>query len=152
MKKLVGIGGKKTADEFHRELGVIMWNYVGMARNKTGLMKALKEIPKLRAQFWKDLKVTGSDLDLNIEVEKAGRVADFMELGELMARDALHRQESCGGHFREEYQTPEGEAKRNDTRFSYVAAWEHKGPRKAPVLHKEPLKFEYVKPSQRSYK
>ena len=152
VKKLVGIGGKKTADEFHRELGVIMWNYVGMARNKTGLMKALKEIPKLRAQFWKDLKVTGSDLDLNIEVEKAGRVADFMELGELMARDALHRQESCGGHFREEYQTPEGEAKRNDTRFSYVAAWEHKGPRKAPVLHKEPLKFEYVKPSQRSYK
>ena len=152
VKKLMSIQGKKSADEYHRELGKIMWDNVGMGRNAAGLKKALKLIPELRERFWKDVKVTGSDLDLNIELEKAGRVADFMELGELMARDALHRAESCGGHFREESQTDEGEAKRNDTKFSYVAAWEYKGTKKTPAMHKEPLKFEYVKPSQRSYK
>ena len=152
VKKLMSIQGKKSADEYHRELGKIMWDNVGMGRNAAGLKKALKLIPELRERFWKDVKVTGADLDLNIELEKAGRVADFMELGELMARDALHRAESCGGHFREESQTDEGEAKRNDTKFSYVAAWEYKGTKKTPAMHKEPLKFEYVKPSQRSYK
>lgn len=152
IKKLMSVNGKKSVDEFHRELGKIMWDYVGMGRNKKGLKKALQLIPELREQFWKGVRVTGSDLDLNAELEKAGRVADFFELGELMARDALHREESCGGHFREEHQTPEGEAKRNDSRFSYVAAWEYRGPKRGEVLNKEPLKFEYVKPSQRSYK
>lgn len=152
IKKLMSINGKKSVDEFHRELGKIMWDYVGMGRNKKGLKKALQLIPELREQFWKGVRVTGSDLDLNAELEKAGRVADFFELGELMARDALHREESCGGHFREEHQTPDGEAKRNDSRFSYVAAWEYRGPKRGEVLNKEPLKFEYVKPSQRSYK
>jgi len=152
VKKLVSINGKKTVDEYHRELGKIMWEYVGMSRNRAGLKKALKLIPELKKKFWKDVKVSGTDLDLNTELEKAGRVADYFELGELMARDALHRQESCGGHFREESQTKEGEAKRNDGRFSYVAAWQYKGPKKTPALHKEKLKFEHVKPSQRSYK
>ncbi|MBI4418387.1 MAG: fumarate reductase/succinate dehydrogenase flavoprotein subunit [Ignavibacteriales bacterium] len=152
IKKLMSIDGKKTVDEFHRDLGAIMWDQVGMARSKSGLKKALQLIPALKEQFWKNVRVTGSDLDLNIELEKAGRVADYFELGELIARDALHREESCGGHFREEYQTPEGEAKRNDARFSYVAAWEYRGARKGEVLNKEPLKFEVVKPSQRSYK
>jgi succinate dehydrogenase / fumarate reductase flavoprotein subunit len=152
IKRLMLIDGKKTVDEFHRELGAIMWDHVGMARSKSGLKKALQLIPALKEQFWKNVRVTGSDLDLNIELEKAGRVADYFELGELIARDALHREESCGGHFREEYQTPEGEAKRNDARFSYVAAWEYRGARKGEVLNKEPLKFEVVKPSQRSYK
>ena len=152
VKKLMSIQGKKSVDEFHRELGTIMWDHVGMGRNAAGLKKALKLIPELRERFWKDVKITGADLDMNIELEKAGRVVDFLELGELMAHDALHRAESCGGHFRQEHQTEEGEAKRNDARFSYVAAWEYKGAKKAPALHKEPLKFEYVKPSQRSYK
>ena len=152
IKKLMSVNGKKSVDEFHRELGKIMWDYVGMGRNKKGLKKALQLIPELREQFWKGVRVTGSDLDLNAELEKAGRVADFFELGELMARDALHREESCGGHFREEHQTPDGEAKRNDSRFSYVAAWEYRGAKRGEVLNKEPLKFEYVKPSQRSYK
>jgi succinate dehydrogenase / fumarate reductase flavoprotein subunit len=129
-----------------------MWEYVGMGRNKKGLKKALELIPDLREQFWKGVKITGSDLDMNVELEKAGRIADFFELGELLARDALHREESCGGHFREEHQTPEGEAKRNDNRYSYVAAWEYRGPKKTEALNREPLKFEYVKPSQRSYK
>jgi succinate dehydrogenase / fumarate reductase flavoprotein subunit len=129
-----------------------MWDYVGMARNRAGLQKALEEIPKLREEFWNNLKIVGNANDLNIELEKAGRVADFLELGELMAYDALHREESCGGHFREEYQTEEGEAKRNDEQFSYVAAWEFTGVGKTPVLNKEPLTFEYVKPTQRSYK
>ncbi len=150
--KLMGANGTTTVDEFHRELGAIMWDNVGMARNKAGLKKALAEIPKLRARFWKDVKITGAASDMNTELEKAGRVADFMELGELMALDALHREESCGGHFREEHQTPEGEAKRNDKTFTYVATWEYKGEKAAPKLHKEPLKFEYAKPSQRSYK
>jgi succinate dehydrogenase / fumarate reductase, flavoprotein subunit len=149
---LVSINGKRTADEFHKELGKVMWNNVGMGRTKTTLRKALELIPKIRAEFWKDLKVVGTADSLNAELERAARVLDFLELGELMALDALHRNESCGGHFREEYQTEEGEAKRDDKNFAYVAAWEYAGEKKTPKLHKEPLKFEYVKPSQRSYK
>jgi succinate dehydrogenase / fumarate reductase flavoprotein subunit len=152
IQRLMSINGKKTVEEYHRELGKIMWDNVGMGRNKTGLQKALKEIPALREEFWKNVKVVGESNDLNAELERAGRVADFLELGELMAMDALHREESCGGHFREEYQTEEGEAKRNDKKFAYVAAWEYAGAGKTPALNKEPLEFEYVKPSQRSYK
>ena len=152
IKRLMSINGKKTVEEFHRELGKVMWECVGMGRNKTGLQKALQEIPKIREEFWKDVKIVGASNDLNAELERAGRVADFLELGELLALDALHREESCGGHFREEYQTEEGEALRNDKKFAYVAAWEYAGVGKKPVLNKEPLEFEYVKPSQRSYK
>ncbi len=152
VKRFISIKGKRTVDEFHIALGKILWEYVGMARNRGGLKKALAMIPKLRQEFWEDVNVVGSGNELNAELEKAGRVADFLELGELIALDALHREESCGGHFREEYQTEEGEAKRNDKKFSYVAAWEFAGPGKKPVLNKEPLKFEYVHPSQRSYK
>ena len=123
-----------------------------MARNKAGLQKALKLLPEIRAKFWKEVKITGNAHDINTELEKAQRVADFMELGELMAIDALHREESCGGHFREEYQTEEGEAKRNDKKFSYVAAWEYSGKPGSPKLNKEKLDFEEVHPSQRSYK
>jgi succinate dehydrogenase / fumarate reductase flavoprotein subunit len=152
VKKFLSIKGKRTVDEFHIALGKILWDYVGMARNKEGLKKALTMIPKLREEFWKDVNVVGSGTELNAELEKAGRVADYFELSELMALDALHREESCGGHFREEHQTNEGEAKRNDKSFSYVAAWEYAGANKKPVLNKEPLKFEYAVPSQRSYK
>ncbi|KAB2923625.1 MAG: fumarate reductase/succinate dehydrogenase flavoprotein subunit [Bacteroidetes bacterium] len=152
INKLLGIDGTKTVDEFHREFGKVMWDHVGMARNKEGLKKALELLPKIRAEFWKGVKITGNAHEINTELEKAQRVADFMELGELMALDALQREESCGGHFREEFQTEEGEAKRNDRKFAYVAAWEYAGAGKKPVLHKEELKFEYVKPSQRSYK
>ncbi|MGH2566800.1 MAG: fumarate reductase/succinate dehydrogenase flavoprotein subunit, partial [Bacteroidota bacterium] len=152
VKKMMAINGKKTAEEFHRELGKIMWDNVGMARTRTKLQKALEEIPKLREEFWSNLKIVGSPGELNMELEKAGRVADFLEQGELLAYDALHREESCGGHFREESQTVEGEAKRNDDRFTYVAAWEYPGAGKTPLLNKEPLTFEYVKPTQRSYK
>ena len=152
IKRLMSINGKKTVEEFHRELGKVMWECVGMGRNKTGLQKALQEIPKIREEFWKDVKIVGASNDLNAELERAGRVADFLELGELLALDALHREESCGGHFREEYQTEEGEALRNDKKFAYVAAWEYAGAGKKPILNKEPLEFEYVKPSQRSYK
>ncbi|MBM2839597.1 MAG: frdA 1 [Bacteroidetes bacterium] len=148
----MAINGKRTVDEFHRSLGKIMWENVGMGRNKTGLEKAIEAIRQLRGEFWKDVKVVGTDDSLNSELERAGRVADFLDLGELLARDALHRGESCGGHFREEYQTEDGEAKRNDDKFAYVAAWEFTGIDKEPKLHKEPLEFEYVKPSQRSYK
>lgn len=152
VNKLLGIDGKKTVDEFHREFGKVMWDYVGMARNKAGLQKALKLIPEIRNRFWKEVKVTGNALDINTELEKAQRVADFMELGELMAKDALHREESCGGHFREEYQTEEGEAKRNDKKFSYVAAWEYTGKTGAPKLNKEKLVFKNIHLTQRSYK
>ena len=150
IKKLISINGKRTVDEFHRQLGKIMWDYVGMGRNKGGLEKAIGMIRALREEFWNDVKIVGLAADLNNELEKAGRVADFFELGELIARDALHREESCGGHFREEYQTEEGEARRDDANFSYVAAWEYTGDGKTPNLHKEQLQFEYVKPSQRS--
>jgi succinate dehydrogenase / fumarate reductase, flavoprotein subunit len=139
-------------DSFHRELGKIMWDYCGMARNAAGLKKALGLIPALRQEFWRNVNVPGSDAELNQALEKAGRVADFLELGELMCHDALHREESCGGHFREEYQTEDGEALRDDERFAYVAAWEYQGPQGRPVLYKEPLEFEYVHLAQRSYK
>jgi succinate dehydrogenase / fumarate reductase flavoprotein subunit len=151
-EKLISTKGTKTVDEFHKELGKIMWDYCGMGRNEAGLKKALEMIPKLRDEFWKNVRVPGSSKSINPELEKAGRVADFMELAELMCQDALHREESCGGHFREEYQTEEGEAKRNDEKFSYVAAWEFKGVGQPEVLNKEPLTFENVKQAQRSYK
>jgi succinate dehydrogenase / fumarate reductase flavoprotein subunit len=151
-RKFLSIKGKRTVDSFHRELGKIMWDYCGMARNAIGLRKALKLIPELRAEFWRDVNVPGSDTELNQALEKAGRVADFLELGELMCLDALHREESCGGHFREEYQTADGEALRNDELFAYVAAWEYAGPGKLEQLHREPLEFEYVQLAQRSYK
>ncbi|MCK6602901.1 MAG: fumarate reductase/succinate dehydrogenase flavoprotein subunit [Bacteroidetes bacterium] len=151
-KKLLAVKGKTTVDEFHKKLGLIMWDYVGMARNEAGLKHALEEIRKIRDEFWKDVLVPGSETEFNQELEKAHRVADFIELGELMALDALERNESCGGHFREEYQTEDGEAQRDDEKYAYVAAWEFKGVGEKPELHKENLTFEYVKPSQRSYK
>ncbi len=151
-KKLLSINGKKTVNEFHRELGKIMWDNVGMARSADSLTKALKLIPALRQEFWENVRVTGTDTELNQELEKAGRVADFLEFGELMALDALYRNESCGGHFREEYQMPDGEAKRNDEDFCYAAAWEFKGVGKEPELHKEPLSFESIQLAVRSYK
>jgi succinate dehydrogenase / fumarate reductase flavoprotein subunit len=152
IKRLLDIKGSRSVDSFHRELGKLVWDYCGMARTAEGLRYALTKIPELRERYWQDVRVPGEEKDLNQSLEKAGRVADFLELAELMCIDALHRNESCGGHFREEYQTPEGEAQRNDAEYSYVAAWEYRGEGKAPELHKEPLKFEYVLPSQRSYK
>jgi succinate dehydrogenase / fumarate reductase, flavoprotein subunit len=151
VKRLLSVGGTKSADHYHRELGKLMWEHCGMARNRTGLEKALSEIPALHEEFWKDVRVLG-DGPMNQSLERAGRVADFFELGELMVRDALHREESCGGHFREESQTPEGEALRDDERFAYVAAWEWGGESATPVLHQEPLSFENVQLTQRSYK
>jgi len=151
-KKLLSINGKKTVDDFHKQLGKIMWDYCGMARNKEGLQKALQEIPKLREEFWQNVKVNGTAESLNPSLEKAGRVADFLEFGELMCMDALNREESCGGHFRTEYQTEEGEAKRNDDKYCYVSAWEYKGENQKPVEQKEELVFENVKLTQRSYK
>ena len=150
--RLLGVQGRRTVDWFHRRLGKIMWDDCGMSRTAAGLESAIGQIRELREEYWKDVKVAGSADDLNQSLEKAGRVADFFELGELMCLDALHRKESCGGHFREEYQTADGEAQRNDEEFSYVAAWEYQGADQVPVLHKEPLTFEYVHPSQRSYK
>jgi succinate dehydrogenase / fumarate reductase flavoprotein subunit len=150
--RLLAVRGKRTVDSFHRELGKVMWEKCGMARNADGLREAIAEIPKLRERFWKEVNVLGGADSLNQSLEKAGRVADFLELGELMCRDALHREESCGGHFREEHQTPEGEAKRDDENFRYVAAWEWGGEGAEPRLHKEPLEFEYVHLAQRSYK
>jgi succinate dehydrogenase flavoprotein subunit len=152
VNKLLGIGGSKTVDEFHKELGAVMWEYVGMGRNETGLKTALAKIPEIRERFWKEVLVPGSGADFNQELEKAGRVADFLEMGELLAYDALMRDESCGAHFREEHQTPDGEALRNDEQYAYVAAWEFKGEGKAPELHKESLEFENVHLAQRSYK
>ncbi|MBX2821899.1 MAG: fumarate reductase/succinate dehydrogenase flavoprotein subunit [Rhodothermaceae bacterium] len=151
LSKLLSINGNKTVLQFHKELGQFMWDYVGMSRNSEGLKKAISGISALKESFWNDVRVPGSNDTLNKSLEFAGRVADFLELGEVMARDALEREESCGGHFREEYQTPEGEALRNDDDFAYVAAWEHQesGP---AVLHKEKLAFENVKLTQRSYK
>jgi succinate dehydrogenase / fumarate reductase flavoprotein subunit len=154
LEKLVGIKGKRTVDSFHRELGKVMWELCGMARTDAGLRQALAKIPQIREEFWRNVMVpaTGGVAAFNQELEKAGRVADFLELGELMCTDALHRTESCGGHFRVESQTPDGEARRDDAHFSYAAAWEYAGEGKAPVLNKEPLAFETVQPSQRSYK
>jgi succinate dehydrogenase / fumarate reductase, flavoprotein subunit len=151
-KKILGVNGKKTVSEFHRELGKIMWENVGMARSEASLKDAIKRIPELREEFWKNVKVTGSGAELNQQLENAGRVADFLEFGELMAKDALHRNESCGGHFRTEYQMPDGEAMRNDEDYCYVGAWEFKGENKEPELHKEPLTFDNVHLAVRSYK
>jgi succinate dehydrogenase / fumarate reductase flavoprotein subunit len=142
---LLGVKGKKTPRELHRELGALLWDDVGMARNDAGLRRTLQRIPQLREEFW-------PKNNLNKNLEYAGRVADYLEFAELLTLDALHRTESCGGHFREESQTPDGEALRDDANFSYVAAWEFQGVGRPPVLHEEPLQFEYVKPSQRSYK
>lgn len=151
-EKLLSIPGTKPVDYFHRELGRVMWDHVGMARNEAGLKKAIAEIREIRERFWKEVRVTGTGVDVNTELEKAGRVADFLELGELMALDALMRPESCGGHFREESQTEEGEAKRDDENYAHVAAWEYQGDNAEPLRHKEELKFEFVKLTQRSYK
>jgi succinate dehydrogenase / fumarate reductase flavoprotein subunit len=152
IKKLLGVEGTRTVDSFHKELGSLCWEYCGMARNKKGLETALEKIPALREEFWENVRVPGTGESFNQELEKAGRVADFLELGELMVRDALGREESCGGHFREEHATEEGEAKRDDENFAYAAAWEWTGAGETPNLHKEALKFDYVKLTQRSYK
>ncbi len=150
--RLLSINGKRTVDSFHRELGKLLWEYCGMARNEAGLKTALEKFPAIRAEFWENVKVPGENGNINQNLEMAGRVADFLELGELMCIDALHRTESCGGHFREESQTEEGEALRDDENFSYVAAWQYPGDGNGPILNKEPLEFEYVKLTQRSYK
>ncbi|MBK8249248.1 MAG: fumarate reductase/succinate dehydrogenase flavoprotein subunit [Gemmatimonadetes bacterium] len=151
-RRMLSIGGTRTVQSFHRELGRIMWDKCGMARDAAGLREALQRIPALREEFWANVNVPGSGAELNQSLEAAGRVADFLELGELMCMDALHREESCGGHFRTEHQTEDGEARRDDERFTYVAAWAHGGEGKAPILHKEPLAFENVQLATRSYK
>jgi succinate dehydrogenase / fumarate reductase flavoprotein subunit len=153
--RLLGAGaarsGGRSVDSFHRELGELCWEHCGMSRGESGLRRALAAIPELRERYWREVRVPGSGESLNQALERAGRVADFFELAELMCRDALHRGESCGGHFREEHQTAEGEALRDDERYAYVAAWEHR-PGGEPALHREALHFEYVQPSRRSYK
>ena len=151
-EKLLSIQGTRTVDSFHRELGEIMWHYCGMSRDAPGLRHALEKIPALRQEYWADVRVLDSNEELNPSLERAGRVADFLELAELMCRDALERSESCGSHFREEHQTADGEALRNDEDFSHVAAWEYKGESEAPLRHKESLAFEFVTPMQRSYR
>jgi succinate dehydrogenase / fumarate reductase flavoprotein subunit len=150
--RLLAVKGKETPRQLHRRLGAVLWDEVGMGRNDAGLRRALARIPQLREEFWQNVSVPGTPDNLNKNLEYAGRVADYLEFSELLALDALHRTESCGGHFREESQTPEGEAKRDDEHFTYVAAWEFTGVGQPPVLHQEPLEFEYCKPSQRSYK
>jgi succinate dehydrogenase / fumarate reductase flavoprotein subunit len=152
IERLLSINGKRTVDDFHRQLGLIMWDYCGMARNNAGLEKARAMIRELRAEFWDNVRVPGGGKDFNQSLEKAGRVADFLEFGELMVIDALARQESCGGHFNEDFQTEENEAQRDDENFCHVAAWEYKGAGEDPGFHKEKLKFENVKLTQRSYK
>jgi len=151
-KRLLDIKGTRSVDSYHRELGKLLWEYCGMARTAEGLKYALSKIPEMRDRFWSDVRVLGNGEELNQSLEKAGRVADFFELAELICIDALNRNESCGGHFREEYQTPEGEAARDDEHYNYVAAWEFRGVGNPPELHKELLDFEYVHPAQRSYK
>jgi len=151
-QRLLSINGKRTVTSLHRELGKLLWEKCGMARNEPGLKQALARIPELREEFWKNVNVTGEAGEFNQNLEYAGRVADFMEFAELLCFDALHRRESCGGHFREDFQTPDGEAKRDDENFSYAAAWEYQGPDKAPMLNKEPLMYEEVHMSTRSYK
>jgi succinate dehydrogenase / fumarate reductase flavoprotein subunit len=152
IEKLLAIQGQRSPDSFHRELGKLCWEHCGMARSASGLKEALKRIPELREEFWSNVRVPGTGTELNQNLEKAGRIADFLEFAELMCTDALAREESCGGHFRVEHQTPDGEAKRDDEHFTYVSAWEWTGNPGAPNLHKERLEFEYVKPTQRSYK
>jgi succinate dehydrogenase / fumarate reductase flavoprotein subunit len=151
VERLLAVGGRRSVDSFHRELGRLMWDKCGMSRNAAGLREAMQRIRVLREEFWRDVYVAGRGADLNQALEHAGRVADFFEFAELMCHDALHREESCGCHFREEHQTPEGEAKRDDERFGYVAAWEFRGVGEPAVLHKEPLAFETVHLAQRSY-
>ena len=150
--RLLKVRGKETPRQLHRRLGQILWDDVGMARTDAGLRRALEKIPKLREEFWQNVSVPGEPDNLNKNLEYAGRVADYLEFAEVLTLDALHRTESCGGHFREESQTPDGEALRDDEHFSYVAAWEFTGVGSPPVLHQEPLEFEYVKLAQRSYK
>jgi succinate dehydrogenase / fumarate reductase flavoprotein subunit len=150
IEKLMNIKGKQTVESFHKRLGKIMWDKCGMARNEEGLKQAIQEIRALREEFWSDVRIPGAIGEMNPELDKAGRVADFIELGELMCIDALERNESCGGHFREEYQTPDGEALRNDADYMHAALWEYQGDNWQ--LHKEPLIYDVVKPSQRSYK
>lgn len=152
ISKLMNIKGKYPVDYFHKKLGHIMWEYVGMSRNAEGLKFALKEIKALKKEFWTDVRIPGTDETVNPELEKALRLADFFEIGELIALDALSREESCGGHFRTEYQTPDGEALRNDEKFSFVSCWEYQGEDKEPILHKEPLNYQFVVPQQRNYK
>jgi succinate dehydrogenase / fumarate reductase flavoprotein subunit len=152
MSRLLGVNGNKTVDEIHRELGLLMWDTCGMARNEKGLREALDAIPAIREEFWQNVTIPGSGQELNQSLERAGRVADFLEFAELMVIDALARTESCGCHFREESQTEENEAKRDDANFSHVSAWEYTGEDSKPELHKEELTFETVEPSQRSYK
>jgi len=152
IETLLSIKGSRTVDEFHRELGLVLWDKCGMARNEKGLKEALKEIKRIRKEFWEDVNVTGSPGTFNQVLERAGRVADFLEFAETLVQDALHRKESCGGHFREESQTDDGEAQRDDAKFAYVAAWEFKGVGKKPKLNKENLTFEEVELTQRSYK
>jgi len=151
-RQLLSVKGTRTVDWFHRELGKIMWDYCGMSRSQAGLEKAMSEIPALADEFERDVRVIGSDADLNQTLERAFRVSDYFELSQLMCRDALEREESCGGHFREESQTDEGEALRDDEHFANVAAWEWNGPSAPATKHVEPLEFENVKLSQRSYK
>jgi succinate dehydrogenase / fumarate reductase flavoprotein subunit len=150
--RLLAVRGRRTPRDIHRQLGKLLWNDVGMARNEKGLRNALARVPELREEFWGNVSVPGSAADLNQALEYAGRVADYLEFAELLALDALERRESAGGHFREEYQTPENEARRDDEDFAHVAAWEYAADGRAPVRHVEPLEFEYVKPTQRSYK
>ncbi|MFW6371353.1 MAG: fumarate reductase/succinate dehydrogenase flavoprotein subunit, partial [Bacteroidota bacterium] len=152
LNKLLSIKGKQSVDNLHRKFGLQLWDFVGMSRNKEGLEKAVENFKALREEFWSDVRITGSLDELNPEIEKASRVADFIETGELMARDALQREESCGGHFREEHQNEEGEARRNDKDFMFVGAWEYKGVDKEPLLHKEPLVYENIKVQTRDYK
>ena len=152
IEKLFAVKGKRSVDSFHKELGLIMWNNVGMARNEAGLKEAIEKINALKAEFWKNVYVAGENGEFNQELEKALRLVDFFEIGELMARDALNRNESCGGHFREEMQTEEGETKRDDENYMYVAAWEYKGEDVEPELHKEPLVYENIKIATRNYK
>jgi len=152
IQKLKAIKGNRSVDSIHKELGLTMWDFVGMARTKESLEHALANIVKIKKEFWTNVFISGETEDLNVELEKALRVADFIEIGELMARDALHREESCGGHFREEYQTPEGEALRQDDKFSYVGCWKYEGDDKEPSLLKEPLVYESIHVQQRNYK
>jgi succinate dehydrogenase / fumarate reductase flavoprotein subunit len=152
LDRLLAVNGKRTVRDFHKELGTIMWENCGMARSEEGLKDALRRIPELREQFWADVQVPGSAATLNQALEYAGRVADYLEFAELMCHDALDRDESCGGHFRVEHQTPDGEALRDDENYAYSAVWEYTGDGNAPQLNKEPLEFEYVHLSQRSYK
>jgi succinate dehydrogenase / fumarate reductase flavoprotein subunit len=152
LNKLLSIKGEKTVSDFHRQLGKLLWDYVGMARNGQGLEWVIAEISRLKREYWQNVKIPGRQDTLNKNLEFAGRVADFLELGELMARDALAREESCGAHFRQEYQTPEGEAQRNDNSFAHVAAWEYTTETEKPLLHREELEFTSVELTQRSYK